>query len=642
MKKLTASDAEASDRFGESVAVSGDTALVGAKNEDAGGSGAGAAYVFRRDEGGADNWGEVTKLTASDAQASDLFGGGVAVSGDSAVVGARWEGAGGGFAGAAYVFQRDRGSQDNWGEVTKLTASDAQGFDHFGQSVAVSGDTALVGAYLEGAGGSHAGAAYVFDLPPPGVTPTATITPTFLNEVKKLLASDAQEFDRFGISVAVSGDTAVVGADLEDAGGAWAGAAYVFQRDEGGAGNWGEVVKLTASDAQASDLFGGSVAVSGDTAVVGACCEDAGGLSAGAAYVFQRDEGGADNWGEVKKLTASDAQAFANFGSVAVSGDTAVVGASGVNLGGAAYVFQRDEGGADNWGEVTKLTASDAQGGDQFGANVAVSGDTAVVGASGEDAGGSAAGAVYVFQRDEGGAGNWGEVEKLTASDAQADDSFGGRLGVAVSGDAAVVGAREEDAGGRNAGAAYVFQRDEGGADNWGEMTKLTASDAKGGDEFASSVAVSGDTAVVGAWWEDAWSPNINFNAGAAYVFQRDQGGAGNWGELTKLTASDLQAGDWFGASVAVAGDTAVVGALGEDAGGDTAGAAYVFDLLQPKPTPPPVGGISLDSDLRPLPLKTTGVAGSSYGVVTLSIAIGAAVVLLAGIGWFATRRRPR
>ena len=147
------------------------------------------------------------------------------------------------------------------------------------------------------------------------------------NEVKKLLASDGQDVDQFGFSVAVSGDTAIVGATEEDARGTNAGAVYVFQRDVGGAGNWGEVKKLLASDAQDFDLFGWSVAVSGDTAIVGAPGEDTGGVNAGAAYVFRRDQGGAGNWGEVKKLTAADAQAGDFFGlGVAVSVDTAVLG----------------------------------------------------------------------------------------------------------------------------------------------------------------------------------------------------------------------------------------------------------------------------------------------------------------------------
>jgi len=482
---------------------------------------------------------------------------------------------------------------------------------------------------------------------------------TSLNEVKKLTASDAQAGARFG-HVAASGDTVIAGAPREDTGATNAGAAYVFQRDHGGAGNWGEVKKLTLSEPADFDSFGFSVAISGDTAIV----NEFFGVAGGAAYVFERNEGGTDNWGEVKKLTASDGQSGDRFGwNVAVSGDTAIVGAfledSGGSEAGAAYVFQRNEGGADNWGEVTKLTASDAQAGDWFGFSVALSADSAVVGAVGEDnTGGSAAGAAYVFQRDQGGADNWGEVKKLTASDPGPFDNFGR---VAVSGDTAVVGAFLEDAGGTDAGAAYVFQRNEGGTDNWSEVKKLLASDAQASDGFAVSVEVSGDTTIVGAYQEDAGG-SFFYDFGAAYVFQRNEGGTDNWGEVTKLTASDAQIGDWFGISVAVAGDTAVSGALREDAGGTDAGAAYVFDLLLPKPTPSftptatptstatptptpcpsegcPVGGIALDSDLRPLSLETTQPSSPPWAVFGIAaVAVGAAA--LGGGAWYVRRRR--
>ncbi len=357
---------------------------------------------------------------------------------------------------------------------------------------------------------------------------------------------------------------------------------------------------------------------------------------------------------EVKKLLASDAQAGDDFGySVAVSGDTAVVGAwqedAGGSNAGAAYVFQRNEGGQDNWGEVKKLAASDAQAFDQFGDSVALSGDTVVVGASQESAGGSNAGAAYVFQRDQGSQDNWGEVKKLTASDAEAQDGFGR---VAVSGDTAVVGAFGEDAEGSNAGASYVIERDEGSQDNWGEVRKLTASDAEADDLFGGSVAVSGDTAVMGATFESTDRPGCRtcgFRAGAAYVFERDEGSQDNWGEVTKLAASDAQARDNFG-TVAVSGDTAVVGAHGEGAGGFRAGAAYVFDLLLEKPTPTvtptvcppescPVGGIALDSDLRSLPLETASSGRSPWGVA-LAIAAVASLAAMGGAAWYARRRR--
>ena len=378
------------------------------------------------------------------------------------------------------------------------------------------------------------------------------------NQIAKLTASDPQADDRFGISVAVSGNVAVVGAYLEDSGGSDAGAAYVFEQI-GGA--WTEVAKLTASDAQAGDRFGFSVAVSGGVALVGADGEDSGGTDAGAAYVFEKS-GGA--WTEVAKLTASDPQAGDWFGrSVAVSEGVAVVGADGEDSGGTdagvAYVFE-SSGGV--WIEVAKLTASDAQADDRFGSSVAVSGGVAVVGANLEDSGGSNAGAAYVYEHS-GGA--WTEVAKLTASDAEANDKFG--YSVAVSGDVALVGAPTEDSGGSAAGTAYVFEQSGG---SWTEAAKLTASDAQAIDWFGWSVAISGDVAVVGARLEDSGGND----AGAAYVFESS---GGVWSQVAKLTASDAQLSDQFGITVAVSGDVAVVGAHGEDSGGQQAGAAYIF-----------------------------------------------------------------
>jgi len=375
--KLMASDAQESDQFGYSVSVSGDTAVIGARYEDTGGSDAGAAYVFTRSGG---SWTQQAKLMASDAQSSDRFGGSVAVSGDTAVIGASNADAGGSGAGAAYVFTRTGGS---WTQQAKLMASDAQANDNFGYSVAVSGDTAVIGAPYEDTGGSDAGAVYVF-----------TRTGGSWTQQAKLMASDAQANDNFGYSVAVSGDTAVIGARLEATGGSGAGAAYVFTRT---GGSWTQQAKLMASDAQVNDYFGWSVAVSGDTAVIGAQFEDTGGSGAGAAYVFTRTGG---SWTQQAKLMASDAQANDNFGySVSVSGDTAVIGArledTGGSGAGAAYVFTRTGG---SWTQQAKLMASDAQANDVFGWSVAVSGDTAVIGAPYEDTGGSDAGAVYVFE----------------------------------------------------------------------------------------------------------------------------------------------------------------------------------------------------------------------------------------------------
>jgi len=565
-QKLTASDDAAGDRFGISVAISGDTLVVGAPFDDDNGTNSGSAYVFTRNQGGADNWGQLSKLTPSDGAVYDEFGYSVAISGDTVVVGAYRDDDNGLDSGSAYVFARNQGGSDNWGQLTKLTPSDGAASDWFGTSVAISGDTIVVGAFGDDDNGSQSGSAYVFYRNQGGADNWGQLT--------KLTASDAAAGDYFGASVAISGDIIVVGAYGDDDNGADSGSAYVFERNQGGSDNWGQLTKLTPSDAAAGDYFGASVAISGDTIVVGARYDDDNGADSGSAYVFARNQGGADNWGQLSKLTASDGAADDWFAfPVAISGDTLVVGAPGDDdngsQSGSAYVFELP---CDNLGEVKKETASDGAAGDYFGYSVSISGDTLVVGAFADDA---SQGSAYVFKRNQGGADNWGQLTKLTASDGAADDWFG--YSVAICGDTLVVGAYDDDDNGDNAGSAYVFERNQGGADNWGQLKKLTASDAAAGDYFGVSVAICGDTLVVGAYRDD----DNGIESGSAYVFARNQGGSDNWGQLTKLTASDGAADDFFGVSVAISSDTLVVGAYGDDDNGSSSGSAYIFERNQ-------------------------------------------------------------
>jgi len=399
------------------------------------------ALALARDAG-AGTFGEEAKLVASDALAGAGFGQSVAISGQTALVGALADGGAAVDAGAAYVFQRDAGG---WTEARKLTASDPDAGDIFGERVAIDGATVVVGAPLDDFAATDAGSAYVFERDAGGLGDWS--------EVAKLTPSDADVDDEFGYAVAVDGDTAIVTAFFDDDGGANAGAAYVFQRDTGGPDNWGQVTKVTASDAQTGDEFGLSVAIDGGTAVVGAVHAMAGGSRAGAAYVFQRDTGGPNGWGEIAKLTASAPGAGDRFGnSVAIDGDVIVAGAIFGNAGGAAHVFERS---AEGWHQARTLTAADPEPDAFFGSSVAVEGDTILVGASRADVAGSNAGAAYVFRRDAGGPGSWGQVELLTAADAEAGDGFG--VGVSIDGAIVIVGAFLEDAGGANAGAAYIF-----------------------------------------------------------------------------------------------------------------------------------------------------------------------------------------
>ena len=319
-----------------SVSVSGDYAVIGAYNDGELGTGSGSAYIF--EQHGSGNWQQVQKLLASDGDQGDYFGYSTAIIDGFAFIAA--VNANGG--GAAYVFERD--SAGDWNQTAKLTASDGAGGDDFGESIAASGDYVIVGAVNEGDSGS----AYLFEKPDSGWTD--------LEETAKLTPSDTPNNEYFGRSVAINGDEAFVGAPgFETATGIGGGKVYIFMRDE--SGNWQEEGQLVASDdATGDERFGYSMELSGDYAVIGAWYDDNGGSNQGSAYIFRKDNSG--NWVEDAILTASDAEDSVRFGrAVAISGTYAVIGTS---FAGAAYVFERDTSGT--WSEVEIITPSDSTG----------------------------------------------------------------------------------------------------------------------------------------------------------------------------------------------------------------------------------------------------------------------------------------
>lgn len=402
-----------------------------------------------------------------------------------------------------------------------------------------------------------------------GAVYPVTIDPFLWTEEAKLIPSDSAAFDDFGNAVALSGDTAVVGARSDDhAGGVAAGSATVFVRS---GTTWSQQAKLVASDAADNDFFGISVAISGETIVVGSFLDDnGGGIDAGAAYVFVRN---GTTWSQQARLVASDGAAGDRFGTfVSIVGETIAVGAveadhGGRDNAGAVYVFVRH---GTSWSQQAKLVASDAAGYDEFGA-VSLSGDSLLVGSHWSDHGGGiGAGAAYVFVRN-GTA--WSQQAKLVASDAAPGDGFG--RSVALDGDVALVGAVGDDhSGGYDAGSAYTYRR-RGGV--WSEWEKLTSSDAGPSESFGIAVSLSGYTAVVGSFWDDHSGLS---SAGSATVFRNN---GSTWSEQGKLVAADAAAGDLFGVAVATSGDRAVIGALGDShAGGVSAGSAYVVRFTQP------------------------------------------------------------
>jgi uncharacterized repeat protein (TIGR01451 family) len=395
IEKLIPSDGADRDEFGCAVSISGDTIVVGANLDDDKGTDSGSAYVFSRNQGGTDNWGLVKKLTASDGAGDDHFGYWVCIDNDTIIVAAYGDTDKGPRTGAAYIYYRNQGGTDNWGQVKKLTSADGASYDYFGWGVCVNGDTIAVGAPGDGDKGSNSGSTYVYYRNQGGADNWG--------QIKKLTASDGEEYDSFGISVSIDADALVAGAYMDDDKGYNSGAAYVFSRNQGGADNWGEVKKLTPSDGEDYDFMGYCVSISGDTVVAGADGDDEKGVAAGAAYVFSRDQGGSDNWGEVKKLTAFDGAARDHFGiSVSVNGDIIAVGSYGDNAkgnqSGSAYAFSRNQDGADNWGLVKKLVASDGEAFDSFGRSVSVDEKMIAVGAYWDFVDEKMSGSAYLFE----------------------------------------------------------------------------------------------------------------------------------------------------------------------------------------------------------------------------------------------------
>jgi hypothetical protein len=378
---------------------------------------------------------ENDKVFASDGQAGAQLSEAVGIHGDVAVVGAALHDCeAGDDCGQAYVFRRTDGM---WIEEAILRAPTPEAEDHFGASVAVYGDVIVVGSPQDDDAATNAGAVCVFEFDGQGWTYRQTLT-----------AADAFSHDWLGDSVSIDGDVIVAGADLSNAGGNNAGSAYVFRFADD---TWTEEKKLVASDAGDLHQFGSSVAVRGDEIIVGAKADDHAGARAGSAYVFRFD---GNDWIEEKKLTASDPAGDDWFGwSVAIEDGVAVVGSrydddNGGNSG-SVYVYRFD--GAD-WGDEQKLNPTDGAAVDRFGEAVSLDNGLLVVGAPGDDDGGSGAGSAYVL-RDEGD--HWVELRRLNASDAVPDDRLG--ISAAISGSTVISGAFRDDDAGNLSGSAYFF-----------------------------------------------------------------------------------------------------------------------------------------------------------------------------------------
>ncbi len=577
--KIVASDRTSGNMFGVAVTMNDTFAIVGATSQtrDASGAnplnGAGAAYIFKNVSG---TWTQSQKITPSDRAAQDYFGISMCISGRSIIIGSY------GNFGGAYIYKYTT----TWKQSQKLVAKDKALGDYFSFSVSMNGDYAIVGAYSESQDTSNsntkndAGSAYMFK----------NISGTWV-QIKKLVSKDRTALDNFGWSVSISGDYVISGAigEDEDTAGlnfvSGAGSAYIFKNNSG---SWVQHTKVIGYSYSTDDNFGHSVDMDTGFAIIGAPNEDEDQnetdqkLNAGAAYIYKNISG---NWTRVQKLVASDRSNADNFGSaVSIRGNYAFVcaakndfdslGNDSLYDAGAVYIFKNIAG---IWTQVQKVSAKDRGKGDEFGSSVSIHDNLAIIGAvyEAEDENGSNtvayAGSAYIFKNISG---VWVQIQKIVGSDRMVNDAYG--FSVEITPDYAFVGAHyaSKDTSGLNtltgAGKVYIYKYQ---GNKWVQTQKVCSSDRGYFDNFGYSLAVSGNHLIVGA-------RSKNSATGAAYILKNI---SGYWTHIQKLYSTDSSKSDYFGQSVAINGDYAVVSSglesegLKKNAVKFAAGAAYVF-----------------------------------------------------------------
>ena len=363
------------------------------------------------------------------------FGYSVAISGDTLAVGDPYDSRAGNQAGSVSIYQLKQHGQ--WVEVTTLTALEARDGDHFGANLAISGDRLLVGAPFSINFGNSPGSAYIFERNQGG--------PDAWGQVARLVAGEVSPCDNFGWAVSVDGDRAIVGAYTSTPG----GAAFVFERDAGGPGAWGETAQLLPDEPIYGAGFGVTADLDGDLLAIGAY---AGGDYSGYIHVFQY-MADISQWQRLTRFRAADTEPYYYFGyTLALDDYTLLAGAPGADgLTGAAYIFTAEPEKPDTWTEQARLVPCDGAMGDMFAMHVDLSGDHAWIGAPWHF---SDTGMAYMYDRHQGGINQWGEVAHLTGDDTQPGDAFGYK--VSIDGGLAAAGAPSH----MPSGAAYIFDLD--------------------------------------------------------------------------------------------------------------------------------------------------------------------------------------
>ena len=530
--KLTASDPNTNDQFGEFCEISGDYAIVGNYQEDAGGTSAGAAYVYKRD---GTTWTQQAKLTASDAATNDYFGWGVSISGDYAIVGAYGEDTGGEGAGAAYIFKRSGAS---WSQQAKIVASDAATTDQYGWDVSISGDYAVVGARQEDEGGSNAGAAYIFkydatyppdDLPPVDSVGTGfnykryTSLDTSTHYVYKMWRNSAGDWrtpspaSANTIKVLKTDSTDWSNNDTTDTNPEYidtttysgkvslgqSGPTENYRFSVPTFGRWSQQQKLIGESA--GNYFGNAVAIDGDYLAVGAQYEATTATGGGAVYIFKRGTTSLNTVGHTIPDEHTAYYGASDWICQSVSGTVGIykhIYRTGTPVDSGLNTLQYDSS-TSTWsdhgtGQPEKFTKNDTNWSNRSSTVTNVQAGDVIRGWKDN----TNAQRGQFTQPASGNIDIWSQEAKLLPSDGQANDELTIEGSLSISGDIVIAGARKSDPGGiSNAGAAYVWERS---GTTWTETKKFISNKHITTDgRFANSVGVSGDTVVVGAGYED-------------------------------------------------------------------------------------------------------------------------------------------
>ena len=553
--------------FGASLAISQGLLMAGEPGYE---NHAGRVRLFGVNVGGGANWGEFPAIAVGSPQAGDRFGAAVAAGERWLFIGAPGR-SNGGPTGVVYTLDRLRVNIPGTPLNSALFLPMAHVGDEFGFSLACSHHTLVAGA---------PGATNDFGIPDTGRHAIFVHQSSAWSALGGPQGSNANTGDLLGTSVAADRDFMVVGAPGDTVGGlASAGSVHLYQRSPLSSTGWSYVKMLFAGDTQIGAAFGSSVDVSGDTIVVGAPGWD----GRGAVYVFQRNQGGADNWGQRKRVDLPAVSAGDEFGaSVAIRDDILAVGSPGDNIPGltdvgTVYVFGRHQGGTSNWGFLDDFRETVPASFDYFGQSLDVSEGRIAVGAPLADNEGNASGAAYIYGRITGLA-EWVLLETLPNASGQANDRLGGSI--ALDGTLCVAGAIGENTHAFQSGAALVFRDTGGDATNWILQATLTVGDTENPVVmpdlvFGDAVAIHGDVVAVGAPGHDNGAVT---NGGAVYLFQQNQTHARGWGMLSRLLADGTTNGAQMGAAVALTDGFLFAGAPGADQGAQTdAGYFFIF-----------------------------------------------------------------